>query len=192
MSTAEKWHFVSVEDYLAEEERSPTKREYRAGVVYAMAEAKNSHNRIATNALGQLYSQLRGRPRQPCNSDTKIRIRLLDGTRFYYPDAFVVCQPNPPDDVFHDAPVVVLEVASASTRRIDLGEKRDAYLSIPSLAVYLVAEVKEPFVRIFRRSPFGDFRNEAAEGLDAVIDLYEGASFEDETTDRFVSEEDAD
>jgi Uma2 family endonuclease len=44
MSPAEKLNLVSVEDYLAGELISPIKREYLAGVVYAMAGARNLHN----------------------------------------------------------------------------------------------------------------------------------------------------
>jgi len=203
MSAAEKWHFITVEDYLAEEEASPVKREYRDGIVYNMAGARNVHNEIAVQALGQFYTQLRGKPCKPCNSDTKVRIRLITGTRFYYPDAFVVCHPNPPDDHFHDAPVVILEVTSPSTRRIDLAEKKDAYLAIPSLMVYLVAESTEPVVQVYRRSPNGDFHRELSIGLEAIIplpeigvslalaDLYEGIDFEAEAAALRVMEEEA-
>lgn len=202
MSAVEKWEFVTVEEYLAAEELSPFKREYRDGVVYAMAGARNRHNRIASNALGQLYSQLRGRPCQPCNSDTKIRIRQLSGTRFYYPDVSVVCHPNPADDSYQDAPVIILEVASSSTHRIDLGEKKDGYLTIPTLGVYLVAESNEAVVQIFRRSPDGEFQRELALGLEAVIDLpeagvalaladlYEGVEFTGESGSLRVREDD--
>jgi Uma2 family endonuclease len=192
MSAAEKWNFVSVEEYLVEEEASPFKREYCEGIVYDMAGARNVHNDIATNGLGLLHSQLRGKLCKPCNSDTKIRIRLVSGTRFYYPDAFVVCQPNPPQDQFHDAPVVILEVTSPSTRRTDHSEKLDAYLTIPTLSVYLIAESAEPVVVIHRRSANGDFVRGVVSGLEAVIplpeidaslalaDLYEGIDFEAE------------
>ncbi len=192
MSAAEKWEFVTVEEYLAGELLSPIKHEYRDGIVYAMAGARNVHNDITGNAFARLHSQLRGHPCKPCNSDTKIRVRHLAGTRFYYPDLSVVCQPNPPGDTWQDAPVVILEVVSASTRRVDLGEKMDSYLAIPTLAVYLVAESSEAAVQVFRRSPDGDFRRELALGSEAVIDLpeidarlaladlYEGVAFEAE------------
>jgi Uma2 family endonuclease len=180
----------SVAEYLATEEASPVKREFCEGWIFEMPGFTNRHNQISGNALGHLYHHLRGKPCKPCNSDTKVRIRLITGTRFYYPDAFVVCHPNPPTDHFHDAPVVILEVTSPSTRRIDLAEKKDAYLSIPSLMVYLVAESAEPVVQVFRRSPNGDFIRELAIGFEAVIplpeigvslalaDLYEGIDFE--------------
>lgn len=137
MSAALKWNLVSVEDYLAGELDSPIKHEYLGGAVYAMAGARNRHNRIATNTLVAIGVRLRGQPCQPCNSDTKIRVRLPTQTRFYYPDASVVCQPNSDDESFQDHPAVIAEVLSKKTRRIDEVEKKDAYLTIPSLGVYL-------------------------------------------------------
>jgi Uma2 family endonuclease len=95
MSAAVKWNLVSVEEYLAGELESPVKHEYLAGVVYAMAGARNAHNLIATNTIVARGARLRGRPSRPYNSDTKIRIRLPDQVRFYYPDASVICRSNP-------------------------------------------------------------------------------------------------
>src|SRR5438067_3822613 len=122
MSAVPKWNLVSIDDYLAGELVSSVKHEYLGGVVYAMAGARNAHNLIATNVIGALYARLRGRPCRPCNSDTKIRVRLTTHVRFYYPDASVVCRPNPQTDSFQDDPVVLFEVLSRSTRRIDEGE----------------------------------------------------------------------
>src|SRR4051812_49553398 len=119
MSTAERLGTISVEDYLAGELRSRVKHEYVAGTVYAMAGAANAHNMIATNLLGTLYARLDGQVCQPFNSDTKIRIRLPTHVRFYYPDVSVVCRPNPQTDSFQDEPVVVVEVLSQRTRRLD-------------------------------------------------------------------------
>jgi Uma2 family endonuclease len=98
---------------------------------------------------------------------------------------------------------VILEVTSPSTRRIDLAEKKDAYLAIPSLMVYLVAESTEPVVQVYRRSPNGDFHRELSIGLEAIIplpeigvslalaDLYEGIDFEAEAAALRVMEEEA-
>ena len=172
MSAALKWNLVSVDDYLAGELASPIKHEYLGGVVYAMAGARNLHNRIATNVLGTLHSRLRGQPCQPFNSDTKIRIRLPTQTRFYYPDASIVCRPNADDDSYQDEPALIAEVLSKRTRRIDEGEKKDASLSIPSLNVYLLVEQDAPLVTLFRRTEAG-FVREVYEGLDVVIPLDE-------------------
>src|SRR2546421_10257091 len=140
MSAARKLNLVSVEDYLAGEMISPFKHEYIGGVVYAMAGARNVHNVIAGNTYGASYVRLRGRSCRPFNSDTKIRVRLPTHVRFYYPDASVVCRPNPQSDSFQDDPVVLFEVLSRRTRRTDEGEKKDFYLTIPPLSVYVMIE----------------------------------------------------
>jgi len=132
------------------------KHEYLGGAIHAMAGATNGHNEIAMNALGVLYGSLRGKPCRPYNSDTKIRLELSGHTRFYYPDAMVVCHPNPRSDSFQDHPVVVIEVLSESTRRIDLGEKCDAYLKIPSIYVSLLRGLG-PDQNLRRKSSDHDF-----------------------------------
>jgi len=172
MSTAKKLNLVSVEDYLASELISPIKHEYLGGVVYAMAGARNAHNIIATNTVGVLHARLRGRPCRPFNSDTKLRVRLPAQVRFYYPDVSVVCRPNPQTDSFQDDPAVLFEVLSRRTRRIDEGEKKDAYLTIPSLDVYVLIEQATAAVVVFRRTE-GGFAREIYEGLDAVLPLGE-------------------
>jgi Uma2 family endonuclease len=172
MTAALKWNLVSVEDYLAGELESPIKHEYLGGVVYAMAGARNLHNRIASSTLGKLDARLVRQPCQPYNSDTKIRIRLPTQIRFYYPDVSVICRPNSPLDSFQDEPAVIVEVISRRTRRTDEGEKKDAYLTIPSLDVYMLIEQDLPLVQVFRRTHTG-FVREVYEGLDAVIPLGE-------------------
>jgi len=173
MTALEKPDFISVRDYLAGEEISETKHEYLGGTVHAMAGATNQHNSIAVSAIVALGAQLRGKPCQPFNSDTKVRIEFPDHTRFYYPDAMVVCQTNPASDHFQTQPVVIIEILSDSTRRTDLGEKRDAYLTIPSLKVLLFIESESPAVTLHRRMPEGGFAIERHSGLDAVILLPE-------------------
>jgi Uma2 family endonuclease len=66
--------------------------------------------------------------------------------------------------------VVLAEVISEATRRIDEGEKRDAYLTIPSLMAYLLIETDRHRVVVHRRTESG-FVTEAYEGLQVVIPL---------------------
>jgi Uma2 family endonuclease len=161
-----------VEDYLADELKSTVKHEYLGGVVYAMAGGRNVHNLIASNTLVALGSRLRGRPCWPFNSDTKIRICLPGQVRFYYPDVSVICRPNPQTDSFQDEPAVLFEVLSHPTRRIDEGEKKDAYLEIPSLVAYVLIEQDAPATVVFRRTAQG-VRREVYQGLNAVLPLPE-------------------
>ena len=164
MDAARHLPLMTVEDYLAEELVSELKHEYLDGVVYAMSGARNRHNKIAMNVSGALWTRLRGRRCQPYNSDTKIRIRLTNHVRFYYPDVSIICRPNPENESFQDDPVVIVEVLSDSTRRVDEGEKKDAYLSIPSLAIYLLVEQDAQTILAFRRTEQGFVREVYTEG----------------------------
>ena len=170
MTAAKQFEPVLIEDYLAGELISEVKHEYSGGYVYAMAGAKNVHNMIAGNFYAAMHSRLRGKSCLPFNSDTKVRVKMPTHTRFYYPDGMVVCEPNDSEDTFQDRPVVIAEVLSDATRRIDEGEKREAYQTIPTLEVYLVIETDSPKVVAHRRTPNG-FVSEVYEGLDATIPL---------------------
>ncbi len=172
MSTAKKWNLIAVDDYLSGELVSPRKHEYLGGVVYAMAGASNNHNIIKLSTMSALHGRLRGRPCRPFDSDTKIRIRVKGQMRFYYPDGSITCRPNSPGDSFQDEPAVILEVLSRATRRVDEGEKKDVYLTIPALSVYLLIEQEAPTVVVFRRSN-ADFEREVYQGVAAVIPLPE-------------------
>jgi len=172
MSTAPQKLPLTAAEYLAGELVAQQKHEYVAGTAYAMSGASVRHNRIATNVTGTLYSQLRGQPCQVFNSDMKIRIRSDRPLRFYYPDASVVCHPNPDTDLFQDRPVLVVEVLSQSTRRVDELEKHAVYLGIPSLRGYLLLEQDRPVAVLYRHGPDGFIREDYA-GEEAKIDLPE-------------------
>jgi len=172
MTAAKKLNLTTVQEYLAGELLSEVKHEYLGGVVHAMAGASNLHNQIAINAIGVLHTALRGKPCGVWNSDTKIRIQLPTHTRFYYPDASVVCSENSPEDSYQEQPVVIIEVLSESTRRTDEVEKLDAYRTISTLRVYLLVEQQSADVTVYRRTDEG-FVRELYSGLDAVIPLSE-------------------
>lgn len=194
MTAAPRLHRVSVEDYLAGELVSEVKHEYLGGYVYAMAGARIAHDRISGNVFAGLHAQLRGKPCQPHTSDMKIRVNLPTHVRFYYPDVSVVCDSNPPDESFQDRPVVIVEVLSNKTRRTDHGEKKDAYLTLPTLAVYLLIEQESPAVIAYRRTEQG-FVQEMYSARDAIVplaeigvelplsEIYEGVEFVPEPED---------
>lgn len=170
MSPAEKSNFVSVDDYLAAEELAVTKSEYIDGWVRAMSGSTIRHNRVTLNCTSSLLVKLRGEPCQPHNSDTKLRIRRQASTRFYYPDAQVVCDSNPATSVFQEKPVLIIEVLSPSTRAYDLDEKLTAYLTIPELECYVILEQHTPFAVVMRRTATG-FLRETYEGMESIIAL---------------------
>lgn len=177
MTAAERMPLVSVEEYLAAELAREERHEYLGGYVHAMAGGTVAHARIGMNLSIALGSRLRGKPCEAFNSDAKVRVELPTQTRFYYPDGMVVCESTDAALTYQARPVLLAEVLSDSTRRIDQIEKRDAYLTIPTLALYLLIEPDRPSVTVHRRAADvvgpGAFTAELHEGLDAVIGLPE-------------------
>jgi Uma2 family endonuclease len=114
--------------------------------------------------------------------------------RFYYPDAFVVCHSNPPEDTFQDEPVVIFEVLSKKTRRADEGDKKEFYLTIPSLTAYVLVEQEFPAAVVYRRTDQG-FERDVISGIEASLsfadigvqirfsDIYERIAFAPEPDD---------
>jgi len=172
MSALRDSFFISEEDYLAGELVSPIKHEYVAGRVYAMSGGTANHQRVARNFVVSASSGLRGKSCEPFGSDLSVRVEQLGDVSYFYPDASVVCSPLEGSAQFTDAPAVVLEVLSPTTRRIDETSKLQAYLSLASLQVCLLAESDEAFVRVYRRKD-DEFVVEVYEGREAEIALPE-------------------
>lgn len=152
MTAAKKLELLDWQEYLRGEERAKRKHEYREGYVYAMAGTTILHDVIVGNALYAIRQRLGRGPCRIHTADVKVRIRTDRGVRFYYPDCQVVCSPvKDAKGVFVDDPVVVVEVSSPSTRRIDEGEKREGYLGLSSLAAYLLVDSGQARVTVWRR-----------------------------------------
>ncbi len=148
MATNPKLAWLSEADYLKGELRSDTKHEYVDGQVYAMAGASRNHERIAGNVFGEIRNWLRNSPCEPFASDMKVKA----GGNFFYPDVMVVCEEQQPHEYYTDSPVMIVEVLSKATRRMDETTKRVAYFNIPSLQEYVLIEQDIVDVEVCRRS----------------------------------------
>ena len=62
----------------------------------------------------------------------------LESESIRYPDIIVDAAGEAPKDLTATAPVLIAEVLSPSSERIDLGDKSSEYLRLPSLAAYCV------------------------------------------------------
>ena len=164
---------VTVEDYLDGEFVSEVKHEYVGGRVHAMAGGTTRHSAVTTNVITSFGGALRGKQCRPFNSDLKIRIELPGQTRFYYPDAMIVCELREDTESWQDRPVVVVEVLSESTRRVDLTEKCEAYLTIPTLESLIFVEPDFAHAIVHHRTPSDGFITEEYTGLEAIIPLPE-------------------
>ena len=86
---------------------------------------------------------------------------------------------------------MIIEVFSEGTRRIDDGEKRDAYLTIPTLTHYILLEQSAPAAIVYERGVVGFQRRVLLNLSDSIempdigirLDLaaaYNGVEFSDE------------
>jgi len=141
-------HSISEDEYLDGEKISEIKHEFIDGAVYAMAGASKNHERISLNVSRKFGNHLEDSPCEPFSSDMKVKA----GTAFFYPDVMVVCDNQDTDPYYTEAPVIIVEVLSASTRKTDETIKRRAYQSIPSLKEYVLIEQDIVDVEVCRRS----------------------------------------
>ena len=130
---------MSAGQYLDYEQTQEIRHELVDGYLYAIVGASDRHEEIAMNLAAALSLHLRGGPCRVYKSDLKLRI----GDDFYYPDIFVRCGTERGDPWFKTDPVLIVEVLSPTTQRYDRGDKRQAYLSLPSLRDYILISQTE-------------------------------------------------
>ena len=139
--------YISVLDYLDGEKISDVKHEYINGEVYAMAGASRSHNILTGNVWSAFMAHLDGTRCISFSSDMKVNI----DNQFFYPDVLVTCDDDLGDDYYTKAPVILVEVLSKSTRKMDKSFKLAAYKTIPSLLEYVLIEQEFAEIEICRR-----------------------------------------
>src|SRR5215471_4535044 len=138
---------LTVQEYLATERRSQSRSEYNKGEVVAFAGASRRHNRIVTNLVTALDTQLRGEPCNVYSSD--MRVKISAAGIYAYPDVVVTCGTELFEDEIKDTllnPLVLVEVLSESTEAYDRGTKLEHYRSIDSLGEYLLVTQDRPRV----------------------------------------------
>ncbi len=143
---------ISVEDYLEAEKINAIKHEFVEGEVYAMAGASDNHNLIAGEFYALLVPHLRGSRCLPFFGDIKVRVTK---SVYYYPDVLVSCEETPEDPYFRNNPILIIEVISPATERVDRSEKLLYYLQIPELQEYVPIDQHRMNVEIHRRQANG-------------------------------------
>jgi Uma2 family endonuclease len=139
---------LTLAEYLAYEETSPFRHEFVAGEVYRMTGATVRHNVITLNLVRRLHGPCRARRCTVLATDVKVHV----DDRIYYPDVIVACGKAAEVEIIVNAPSLIAEVTSPSTRSIDRREKLDAYLKVPSLRQYLMIEQRRKHVVSYTRS----------------------------------------
>lgn len=150
--------YLAPEVYLAQEQDSPIKHEYRNGEVYAMAGASDAHVTLALNMATQLRNHVRGSGCRVYMSDMKAQIDAANC--YYYPDILVTCDERDRDSQGEHKykkkhPCLIVEVLSPGTEAFDRGDKFFDYQKLASLQEYVLISQTQKRVDYFRRDPSG-------------------------------------
>jgi len=170
----------TVEEYLEFERAAEERHEYIDGHIYKLSGESLEHSTISTNIIGELRSQLRGKPCRVLSPNMKIRRGPFfkeQKTRkglFSYADVSVVCE----EPRFHDQhrdvllnPTVIIEILSTSTEEYDRDEKFRRYRThIETLQDYVLVSQTIPWIRLYSRRHQGWLFTDAA-GLEDSIYL---------------------
>jgi len=127
---------MNLAEFLAWEERQELRYEFDGFDVRAMVGGTAAHAVIPRNLPTALTNRLRGKPCQVFGSELKVEV----AGSIRYPDAFVVCAPVEPRARVVTESVVIFEVLSESTARIDHVDKNAEYRATPSVQRYVMLE----------------------------------------------------
>lgn len=161
---------LTVEEYLAWEEKNFEKHEYIDGEVRCMAGAKGRHNRIMMNIAVAIGRQLDDSDCFLLSSEMRVKAAQ---TRYVYPDMSAVCGKEEfarDNEMELVNPVLVIEVTSPSTMDIDRREKKILYYEVPSIQAYLIIDQHRVCAELSIRSEAG-WQTTIFEKLDDVVPL---------------------
>jgi Uma2 family endonuclease len=138
MSEAHGLSYLTEDEFRTFELASDERHEYVDGVVRAMTGAAIRHNVVALNMAIALRTAAKGTGCIVTMEGARLRI---NDKRHYYPDVMATCETLEHTHEIN-TPCLIAEVLSPSTTHIDRGEKRFAYLSMPSLRHHLIIDLE--------------------------------------------------
>jgi Uma2 family endonuclease len=156
---------MSLDEFLAWERDQPERHEFDGFVITAMTGGSLDHSTIASNLRAALSAKLRGSGCMAFRGDAKV---IANGA-VRYPDLSVTCSPITGRDDIVPEPVLIIEVVSPSTERLDRGHKKLDYFATPSVRQYTIIAQDERLVDLYTRSEAG-WINEVVTG-EALLNL---------------------
>ena len=172
MLTTTDTKYYTPEEYLALEETSEDKNEYRQGEIIPMVGATTNHNQIA----GNFYRRF---PLTINNQDyytymETVRLWLSDYSIYTYPNVMVIkgqplYQGNSQSNVIN--PLIIVEVLSNSTQAYDRGDKFKFYRSLPTFQEYILIEQSSYSVERYYKQKDDQWLIDFVTGENAVLQL---------------------
>ncbi len=130
----------------------PERYELDGGQAVAMSPGTMQHGRV----IGRVYAGLAAeiaRRGLPCEAAVDGPGVMADEMTYYIPDVSVNWGERVPDDsLYLTNPIVIVEVLSPSTKRLDKHAKLRGYFKIPSIQHYVVIDIGEGVAFHHRRA----------------------------------------
>lgn len=171
--SAEKKPFYTMQEYLALEKSSDERYEYWEGQVFCMSGGSEAHADIGDNVFRRLGNLLEGSKCRAMSS--AMPVKTFQIPPYKYPDGSVFCGKREIEKIDGIAvltnPVLIVEVLSPNTERIDRGPKFTLYKNIPSFKEYLLIAQDEPRITQFVKQADGEWQPNVVVGLDSTIHL---------------------
>ena len=166
--------------FLEWEDRQPLRYEFDGIAPQAMTAGTRNLAAVQSRLILAVGTRLRGAPCEVFGSELKVS---TDGS-FRYPDAMIVCTRGSGNATVVDDPVVVFEIVSPPTERVDRVVKNAEYSRTPSIQAYVLLQPDFVGATMFHRAS-GDWIGHAfgpgsvitlpGAGIDLPLDeLYEG------------------
>lgn len=157
----------------------------------AMVGGTVNHARIGRNIQLALGSRLRGTPCEPLGPDAGVETA---NNAVRYPDVLVTCSKGPGDAYTVPGVVVVFEVVSPTSSRIDRIVKVREYAAVGTIQRYVIVESTSVGLTVFDRQSAdetwrgttlteGEVLRMPEIGIEVpVAEFYDGVSFSEERT----------
>lgn len=144
---------MTVDEYLDWAVGRPGRYELFRGEVFAMSPETSGHAQAKYAIQSALLDAIR-RSKLPCHMLPDGMTVRIDGDTAYEPDALVYCgEILPLSAIEVPEPVILVEVLSPSTRRIDISRKLADYFRLPSVVHYIIVDLVRPLVLHHARGP---------------------------------------
>jgi Uma2 family endonuclease len=146
---------MTAAEYFIWEQTQTDRYEFWDGEVVAMSGGTRNHNRVSANFFRLLDDALNDRRCEVYINDVKVQIE--PNRKFFYPDVVVTCDEGEDDPSLVQFPCLIIEVLSPSTEGYDRGIKFAQYRRSATLQEYVLVQVNEPMVEVFRRNQVGQW-----------------------------------
>ena len=157
-------------EYFLLEESGEVRHEFINGNLIEMSGASREHHKICKKLLRFFETYLGKKGYETFIENMKVKI---PGERiYYYPDILITNEQETNENRYVQfQPVLLAEVVSESSRKMDMVDKLIQYKKFSSLKYYLIVEQDKREIIVVSRNAEGNWQNETYNQPDAIINL---------------------